>query len=283
VLSPVGKQNENVQAWKSSPSHGIDSTLYFADFRALDFDSHFRKVGDIKKTNEVPVFWHIPKAGGESMKRYIREALHFKFVDISACLGHATQESCFQTRVSEGIALSSTDLLAAEKVLALSGNYVGRIFTMIRSPVDRVVSFYHYCRQATWENCYADFQAYPTLASFVESKDMPNNPYTRLLSGIRGEGYDLGAAKQLLQDYCLVGLTENYTNSANRFNKFFTSPAGAFIKSLEKEVPHDNSHGHPSLHPGEPLWDRISTLNADDIQLYNFAKKVFQEQAYLFE
>mmetsp|Transcript_13963 Transcript_13963/g.39753 ORF Transcript_13963/g.39753 Transcript_13963/m.39753 type:complete len:309 (+) Transcript_13963:114-1040(+) len=288
-LSPVGEQNENAQARKSS-SHGIDSTLSFADLRTLDFDSHFTKVGDIRKTNEVPVFWHIAKAGGTSMKTYIKEALHFNLFDFSHCLRlQGTQESCalkFHTQLSEGIvskhALSSMDLLAAAKVLTLSTNYSGRLFTMIRHPVDRVVSLYYHCRVATWETCYHTFKPYPTLTSFVESKEIESNPQTNHLSGIRGKGYDLGAAKQVLQDYVLVGLTEDYAKSANRFKKFFTSPAVPFFYR-EEDVPHANSHSHPSLHPGEPLWDRIATFVADDIQLYDFAKKLFQEQAHLYQ
>jgi len=224
-LSPVGEQNENAQARKSS-SHGIDSTLSFADLRTLDFDSHFTKVGDIRKTNEVPVFWHIAKAGGTSMKTYIKEALHFNLFDFSHCLRlQGTQESCalkFHTQLSEGIvskhALSSMDLLAAAKVLTLSTNYSGRLFTMIRHPVDRVVSLYYHCRVATWETCYHTFKPYPTLTSFVESKEIESNPQTNHLSGIRGNGYDLGAAKQLLRSQP----TDSRSFSLHRQSRFFT-------------------------------------------------------------
>lgn len=281
-LSSVGEQDKNVQAWKSS-SHGID-----------DFDSHFSKVGDAKKMNEVPIFFHFPKCGGTSMKAYMRNHLHFNVVDVGRCLKLAKQngatqpaESCaleVHAQISEGnAAISLTDLDAAAKVFSLSSNYVGRIFTMIRHPVDRAVSNYYYCRVATWENCYEDAQRYPTLASAVEEKAITNNPYTRVLSTISDKGYDLDAAKEVLQNFFLIGLTEHYTESTYRFKQFFTSPAADFVEFREENVPKTNSNSHPSLHPGEPLWHQIATFVADDIHLYDLAKKLFHEQAHLYE
>ena len=271
---------------------------------------------------DTAVFFHVPKAGGSAM-----EYLYGSCYDLTLATEvggnpdmvqgiDPSHLSVFTT--NWGVDMVNVDstthdgLDRAEKLhLAESGlsdiiftsyihhaaklftpDYRGRVFTIMRHPVERAASEFFYLQYATWETTYAPETKDWTVQQYAASDHAEHDWVTKNLLGIPRQELtdeDLEKAKYILEEKVLIGLIDRMEESVDRFNKYFgwEEPPDK-VPCAEDMLGHkssagSNSHAHPKIEPGSDDWKALATNNRYDIQLYDFAVALFEEQGILFE
>lgn len=186
----------------------------------------------------------------------------------------------------------------------LSLAYPGRMFALFRHPVDRALGMYYYLARASWDPMYNPSLAKMSLAEYSKSKYIENNWVTRfLVNKPRGKltHSDLLLAKKILKFKCLVGLYDEMEASLARFQKYFRwndvteSPENAMdvakcrrdiISNGDKVLDHPVSVKDGELdgkfdavvREGSSTWNAIAKQNKFDMELYEYAKRVYKSQ-----
>lgn len=162
-------------------------------------------------------------------------------------------------------------------------------FTLLRDPVDRVISTYYYIRRYE-EDPLHDKVLKLSLEDFVaimederhkniqyKKKDIRSIRYrtvnlaTRYLSG--GDPNNIALAKYHAREhFSMIGFTDMYEESLFFLQKQYnlTIPT----------IPHRNqTNNRPSLQShSQEIIKRIEKMNAHDIHLYNWAKARFEQR-----
>ena len=174
-----------------------------------------------------------------------------------------------------------------EAAMLFDENHRGRFFTVLREPVDRMVSLYYYRRMATWEPNYDEKIKDMPIEEFVTTSG--ENWMVRTLTGFMSgqlELAHLNAAKEILRTKFLIGLVEEKTESFRRFEEFFgwrfPSPVAQTCKNNMIYFEWHSRNPHPPLEEDDPLVTKIRDLNKFDAALYEYARQLFQEQEALF-
>merc|ERR1719282_2207490 len=106
---------------------------------------------------------------------------------------------------------------------------------------------------------------------------------TYMLSNLLQTSPNLQVAKHVLHKYVLVGFTEKFEESVNRFEMFFGwhKPCGEKWSKNRKALfhgSHPNSNNHTKLAHTDKLWKRMADILSDDLELYKYALKIFESQ-----
>jgi hypothetical protein len=155
--------------------------------------------------------------------------------------------------------------------------------TMLRDPIDRVISFYYFIQQTRqhYLYTYSEFEGMD-LKELVESglTKMVDNGQTRLISGLWLEaGFGecdramLEQAKRNLRThFSVVGLTEKFDASLVLLKRTFGWGNTLYQK-------HNVTHERPQRKklPAETI-EALRKTNLLDLELYDYAKKLFEEQ-----
>merc|ERR1712157_75469 len=100
---------------------------------------------------------------------------------------------------------------------------------------------------------------------------------------------DVETATKFLHDKFLIGLSEEFNTSIHRFKKYFHWNVPEYRKHCLNNLIFKKPINQLSevnirvkaLQEGTKEWQMLSYLNRYDIQLYENAKKIFQEQGKL--
>ena len=151
---------------------------------------------------------------------------------------------------------------------------------------------FYYLQWASWESTYHAKWQNMTIDEYANSKYAESNWMTRMLTR-KLEGplglEDLASAKEVLRRKCLVGLVERFEESTERFEKFFgwrdlvmdwEEKKKCQRYHLEKR---DNAHDHPKFEERSYVWELLRKLNLYDMELYEYAVNLFEEQKKLVE
>jgi hypothetical protein len=168
----------------------------------------------------------------------------------------------------------------------------GRMFTILRDPLERVVSLFYYLQKATHEPTYNPALKSMTFEEYVRSDISESNFMSRTLINKMEAAFeerDFEVAKEIMRTKCLVGLLDQLEESVRRFDLYFgfveaapTKPDPTCTAKYLKTG--TNRHSHPSLPaPGTPLHDELLRKNHMDVRLFAYAKELFAEQAAIFE
>ena len=172
---------------------------------------------------------------------------------------------------------------------------IGKIFTFLREPISRVVSFHQYMKDATWEKNYDPSIAAMTIETYANiGEDRPEfNWMTKNLVNKADTTNsltldDLHLAKEVMRSKILIGLMEQKDDSLKRFEKNFdwdfTSNDSEQCISLKKSWDsYNDEHAEQGLNPGTPIYDSLKKSNIYDVDLYEYAKQLFVDQRSLFE
>ena len=179
----------------------------------------------------------------------------------------------------------------AQDASMLFGNvHKGRLFTIFRHPVERNISLFHYLGWAVWEPTHDPKLTLMTVDEYARRPRREYNWMTRSLIGHwNGEltQMHLDIAKSIIKRKCLVGLIEEKEETLRRFELFFNWDRRNRKESkcrnnlLNEDWP--NRYAHEPVQEGSHVWELLEKQNAYDMELYYYAKKIFEEQASLFE
>uniref|UniRef100_A0A7S1BM36 Sulfotransferase domain-containing protein n=2 Tax=Corethron hystrix TaxID=216773 RepID=A0A7S1BM36_9STRA len=201
--------------------------------------------------------------------------------------------------ISEHIRHVSKELFTLERK--------GWMFTILRDPIQRAVSMFHYLSKADWEVNYRPEWQNWTLMDYVNSNNCENNYYTRMLTGknqhhILLSQSDVDIAMSVLQKRVLVGLLEHISESVDRFAAYFgwfgsnrlTSNRGKDMKTKDKgtkQCLYQNLLAQPrnvnpvkynQIEENSMEWVALAKKNEFDLQLYKYAQILFQDQGNYF-
>lgn len=163
-------------------------------------------------------------------------------------------------------------------------NHRGRMFTMMRHPIDRVVSMFYYLQVATWESTYDPSLSEMTIEEYASSDKVEENWMTRFLVNKKNEPLgpnDIILAREILRRKFLIGLLSRPEESMERFMKhfgwkYYTSEKAECAKTLLKNGV--NRHEHPSISRGGEAWNKLIENNKYDLELYMYSVQLFDEQ-----
>lgn len=214
------------------------------------------------------VFLHIPKTGGTTLTKLIKQIYNKSFI------WHHS-EGDFRTLPPEErehyrIIVGHTNLdMNLHRYLPQPCAYV----TLLRDPIERILSLYYYISESPWHALH-EFIRSKSLKDCVESVGGFANEQTRALSSnaslsdFRGYKRELveNAKENILEKLTVVGITEEYDRFIDQLNKTFGWDIQCYTKkAVTKSRPRRNEI------PNETV-SAIKKYNQMDIELYNYVK-----------
>ena len=227
------------------------------------------------------IFLHIPKASGTTLHRIIER--QYEPTAVFTIDGTRVQES-----VDEFKKLPEA---RREKVRVLKGHmhfglhrYLPRpstYITIVRDPVDRVISNYYYVLRTPGHRLYHEVKfRHMSLKDYVCSRINPqlDNGQTRLLSGV--EGRAIGecstemleiAQKNLQSFFSIVGLSERFDETLILLKRAFGWRIPFYVKAnVTRNRPLKEDISKDTL-------NLIEEYNELDIELYRYVIEMFEE------
>lgn len=200
------------------------------------------------------IFIHIPKTGGTSLAKIISKQYkptEFLYVVDSSTITKA--------KINQNIkCLWGHQIFGQQKDL---GPCI--YITMLRNPVDRVISHYYYAKNVLKDNDVARY----SLEEFAQINWVTNLQTKYLAGGIE----NLEQAISNLKTFAFFGITEMFTESLTLMKKTF----GWDNIQYTKENVNEKRQKRETL-PNETI-EKIKRANFLDVQLYDWAKEHFEE------
>jgi hypothetical protein len=213
------------------------------------------------------IFIHIRKSGGRTMHSIVaRQYRPDTIVSVEGRTRGEPQVPPIDDRTKLVIGL--VDYGIHERVGADCA-YV----TMFREPVTRVVSLYRYVRATPQHFLYEQAQEMSVTDFVMSENDVAvANDQTRQIAGVAGSPTvaDLERAKANLADFAAVGLMERFDESVLLFKRRFGWTIPWYVR--KNVTPGD------SIHVDTQTREVICAKNSLDIALYDFARRLFDEQ-----
>lgn len=165
---------------------------------------------------------------------------------------------------------------------------VARMFSIFRHPVEREVSHFYYQKHNTWERNYDPTLLNQTMDEFVagKAKGGERNWMSYMLKNMNKNKCDAATMmdniKMLLKNYFIIGLISDLDESCSRFERAFgwtLTKEMAAIKESQLHTHTINAFPHPTLDASDPNWQKLADLNAEDMEIYAYAKQLFLEQS----
>lgn len=280
----------------------------------MELPDLYNNILDVTEKNvpQVPYFWHIPRTAGATINEILSTCYHLRLAS-NAVEGHQEDTTLQVVDVGAGHSYVNTDVSnmkgiqrAREMGLVASGlsdvivsaiiNHAvtlfdpdrkGRIFTMMRHPVMRAASLFYFLQDTQWKSNKE--LANISIQDYFKRKLGESNWQVRFLTNQVTKPYidenDLKLAKEILRRKIFVGLTSEREASFNRFQKLFgwNLQNQADVECLNNHLQWDWAlkHPHQLVEEGTEVWDLISAHNKYDVELFEYAKILFQEQEAL--
>ncbi len=216
-----------------------------------------------------------------------------KFINVDVYTKEGIEKAKELGLASSGLVDVVSSRLVMEASTLFTPDHPGLLFTLFRHPIHRAVSTFHYVQDTVWrrkKNDLADI----TIEEYFKSGSGENNFLTRYLTGRINNvltEQDLNVAKEILRRKCVVGLLEDKVESMRRFDTIFGWKISSSTTSPEKNIDCREQllqwgwsmhHEHDLVEEGSDVWNLILKLNEFDLQLYGYAKVLFQDQRRLF-
>lgn len=269
----------------------------------------------------VPLFWHVPRSAGGSVKEMISSCLNLIQASDAGAKGHENDEVLEVVFVKGGndgghphryvnvdtmrmpgiqraknlglveneLARVVTTLYVQDVPVLFNPQHKGQLFTIFRHPVERSVSLFRYLRSSYESERYLPPDA--TLDDYARSPRLEFNWTTRFLTGrlvgeLTQEHADV--AKTILRRKVIVGLLEEKEETMRRFAASFhwTKRIGpreqTCLNDLLNGGDWPNRQRYPGLSENSRTWFLLEEKNQFDMQLYYYAKMLFEQQSVLF-
>ena len=278
-----------------------------------------QRFGDGRKGNtDTGLYWQIPRSGGTTLKTILGTCLnrvqasrvardHCDLTDDNLHLCQTTFGRYVNADPSDDpgierahkldlVGSGLADVLVSSRILHVSElfdeeHHHGRAFTVMRHPVERTASTFHYLQNAEWERQYSPELKTMSLADYAQLESTANDWMVRWLTGKHAEVLtrsDLEFAKELLRRKFLILLTDEMKTSVTRLASYMgwsiddgmmgcidqhSTRTGGANKSTQQE-----GAGRPPLEPGTDDYEALLNINRFDVELYEYAQELFVEQ-----
>jgi len=225
--------------------------------------------------DEAVIFLHVPKAAGSTLNRLIEceyPLLEMYSIDpVFYRWSWAHLQRLSKRRLGKIRIFKGHMLFGLHAILPRSATYI----TVLRDPVDRVLSSFYFMRSYKLHPLYWRFKRENwTLEDFVR-RSPRDNVQCKILAGIEyakpftAEIFEI-AKENLLRHFCVVGLSERFEESLalmklrlgwklQRYSSFNVSRT----RPRKADVPRS-------------ILDLIEERNSFDISLYDYAARLFQ-------
>lgn len=231
--------------------------------------------------NDTVIFLHLPRTGGTTL----RDILAMQYSDLES-FENKTLTDTDNNFNHENISEKSIYKLIKGHVYFGIHEYIPQkciYFSMMRNPVERVLSVYNYVKKRTNHQDH-DYVKEKSIIEYIESRRnlMLNNAQTRLLAGRETalnipykemNDNHLEIAKQNIENhFLLVGLTERFDETLLllqhllKWKTPYYSIANA-VKRKRKTSQLDSA-----------IIDNIKRYNQLDLQLYDHVSALFNKQ-----
>jgi len=228
-------------------------------------------------------FVHLPKAAGSSLLASLRQHFgplwHYHPPDD---LGSEPEARRWRWDLIRGFIAHQKQQSASERFRSFAGHIEYRqiefiinelpdtkLFSIVRDPVERVVSNFRYFMSPTHE-LYQDFaRTTPTIDSYISQKNS-QNLMTKFLLGYNRE-FTERDAKELFDRYDFLGSVKYYEESLIVLSRLFGIET---ISPLRVNV--TSSHSNNTVELNDILRERIRELNASDVNLYDCVNRVLE-------
>lgn len=290
--APGSRAPVDPAAWRLAPRIPLPPAL---ERNLADVEDPLRPDASYYGSLDVPFLFHVPRTMGQTTKDILGNCVGLNLT-ASLNMNASWVEHIYRARVEgevrDGRAVAVfTQHLHAGATLFEDGRYGkrGRMFAFVRHPIERAVSMFHYLATATHEPTYDPDLAHVSIEMWSRSKRVEHNWMTRFLSGeIRGDLSEkhLEMSKEILRRKCIVGLFDEKAESWNRLIRFFgwKFPNDQSRECLDRHLNWgwSNKNKHPTIEEGSEAWMNLWKHNELDVQLYEYARALFEDQGALF-
>ncbi|MGQ0619785.1 MAG: hypothetical protein ACT4QA_07665 [Panacagrimonas sp.] len=233
-----------------------------------DVASYFRENADVPGV--LWVFQHIPKTAGSSFRTEIARRLRPQAnVAVNGMGGRhfSSVQEALDTFLDElprrKFRFASGHLNRRQIASIETCGRPVRLATMLRKPVDRVISDFRYQRTPKHAGHQKFIAQFPDFESYLESRSSQNRMFEYLRTGSASSADSVIA--DLEANYTFVGLTEMYPLARHLlFTLLGIEQTPAPESRNRTQASSDNEI--PNL---DTLRERISRLNADDEAIYS--------------
>jgi len=241
----------------------------------------------------VVIFLHAPKTGGTTLVRIIERQY-----------GSGSVLNLYDSSYGDELAAYPSEEI--DRVRAIAGHFYFGVhtfiarpsvyITLLRNPVDRVVSHYHFVRRSPGHYLYTAATEL-SLSEFVVAcgPDEPNNDQTRLLAGrYQAEGTPtnadamLAAARRNLREHvAVVGITEEFDQSLLLMRRTFGWGRPFYVRENVSKKPSRSEAISPETRRvienynalDIDLYEEVRTLSAERVREQDAA---FQHELFVF-
>jgi Sulfotransferase family len=250
----------------------------------------------------VLIFFHIPKTGGITMKNVFMNCLPGQYFDCD--LGAPVTALSVRSTARVAEKFHQLPVGRQRAVRCMVGEHISmdvaaifdrpsKFFTIVREPVDRVISNFFFNRTLTYLPCYP-FIKDLTLEEYLDSGigldhnnhqvrmlsgcpelDVPWDPEGRRISTPPVERRHLDMAKRNIEERFIVAAPmEKYAALVWFLKRLYGWPTHRIFFQVRNQTPN-----RPSLDAvSETTRKRLETLNQYDIELYEWVKDRFIKQ-----
>jgi hypothetical protein len=302
-----------------APSRPVTPPEIYDNLVDLDTEWYVKKP---KMGLEVPLFWHLPRSGGSTVKEVLAKCLgitmasetgardghaedHYlqtlfmydaKYVNVDTTTAQGLQRAKELNLVSSRMAQVIVSPLAYEAIESLfdAKRWMrGIMFTVVRDPVERAASMFYFREMAKGSLSGDSSEQMKHMKEFFNSSKAENNWMTRILiKKITGPLYleDLDLAKEILRRKCLIGLMTQKEASIRRFEAYFgwdKKTAAPGVSDCKEKLlfwgwANKNEVAPIVVEEGTDAYELIMRHNEFDLELYEYAKELYKVQGEMF-
>lgn len=225
------------------------------------------------------IFVHMFKAGGTSLRHVMRD----QFPDAQVCLLNGNFQESNQWRSLPQAERDKFDLIIGHQhyghheFLSRRASYI----TMLREPVERVLSFYFFVKRYKNHHLYdLGFTDETTLEEFLENKKFIalDNIQTRLLNPQPNKHHPFGSVDEQMFETAISNLDKiDRVGIVERMSEFLEMLRIAEGWTIPEAPVQNRTADRPKANDqSEAILERICELNRYDIRLYQAARERFE-------